>query len=61
MIVRRVTKVGGSLCVLVPRDIAEMVGLKATSSINLTIDGRRLLVEVDNSAPARQTRKRAKR
>jgi len=42
---RKVTRVGGSLGVLIPRDIAEAMGVGAGSPVRLTLVGRQMVVE----------------
>ena len=42
---RRVKQVGGSLGVLIPRDIAEAMDVKAGSEVRLTLVGRQVVVE----------------
>ncbi len=42
---RRVTKFGGSLGVVIPRDIAEAAGVKKGSPIRLTLVGRQIVIE----------------
>jgi antitoxin component of MazEF toxin-antitoxin module len=52
MTLRRVVKrVGGSLGVLIPRDIAEAMNVTAGSEIRLTLVGRQMVLEpVDDTA-----------
>lgn len=45
---RRVTKVGGSLGVLIPRDLAEAMGVEEDSPIRLSLVGRQLVVEPED-------------
>jgi antitoxin component of MazEF toxin-antitoxin module len=45
---RQVTKVGGSLGILVPRDMAEAMGVTKGSSVRLTLVGRQMVVEPDD-------------
>lgn len=46
MTVRRtVKKIGGSLAVLIPRDVAEMMNVSENSPIRMTLVGRQLVVE----------------
>lgn len=45
---RQVTKVGGSLGILVPRDIAEVMGITKGSAVRLSLVGRQLVVEPDD-------------
>ncbi|MFZ5478839.1 MAG: AbrB/MazE/SpoVT family DNA-binding domain-containing protein [Myxococcota bacterium] len=42
---RKVKKVGGSLGVLIPRDIAEAMSVEEGSPVRLTLVGRQLVVE----------------
>jgi antitoxin component of MazEF toxin-antitoxin module len=42
---RQVKKMGGSLGVLIPRDIAEAMGVKEGSDVLLTLVNRQLVVE----------------
>lgn len=42
---RRVTKFGGSLGVVIPRDIAEAAGVKKGSPIRLILVGRQIVIE----------------
>lgn len=42
---RRVVRVGGSLGVLLPRDLAEAMDVKAGSPVRLTLVGRQVVVE----------------
>src|SRR5947208_13553145 len=42
---RRVRRIGGSLGVLLPRDIAEAMGVKEGSEVRLTVVGRQVVVE----------------
>ena len=44
-VLRQVKKVGGSLGVLIPRDIAEAMNVKAGSEVRLTLVGRQVVVE----------------
>ena len=45
---RQVTKIGGSLGVLVPRDMAEAMGITQGSGVRLSLVGRQLVVEPDD-------------
>ena len=47
---RNVTRVGGSLGVLIPRDLAEAMGVKAGSPVRLTLVGRQMVVEPADDA-----------
>jgi antitoxin component of MazEF toxin-antitoxin module len=42
---RKVQRVGGSLGVLIPRDFAEAMSVKAGSEVRLTLVGRQVVVE----------------
>lgn len=42
---RQVKKVGGSLAVIIPRDLAEAMRVEAGSNIHLTLVGTQLLIE----------------
>src|SRR5207247_4138128 len=42
---RRVRRIGGSLGVLLPRDIAEAMDVKEGSEVRLTVVGRQVVVE----------------
>ena len=42
---RRVRRIGGSLGVLLPRDIAEAMAVKEGSEVRLTVVGRQVVVE----------------
>lgn len=42
---RRVKRIGGSLGVLIPRDIAEAMEVEAGSPVRLTLVGRQMVVE----------------
>jgi|GEM_PF-3510782 len=48
MVHRTITKVGGSLAVLIPRDVAEAMGIEASSPVRLSIVGRSLVVEPED-------------
>jgi antitoxin component of MazEF toxin-antitoxin module len=45
---RQITKIGGSLGVLVPRDMAEEMGIVQGSGVRLSLVGRQLVVEPDD-------------
>jgi antitoxin component of MazEF toxin-antitoxin module len=49
---RQVTKVGGSLGVIIPRDIAEAMGVASGSPVRLSIVGRQLVVEPEDDTPS---------
>ena len=42
---RKVQRVGGSLGILIPRDFAEAMEVKAGSKVRLTLVGRQVVVE----------------
>jgi antitoxin component of MazEF toxin-antitoxin module len=42
---RRVAKVGGSLGILIPRDIAEAMGVTEGSPVRLSLVGRQMVIE----------------
>jgi antitoxin component of MazEF toxin-antitoxin module len=44
-VLRRVKRVGGSLGVLIPRDIAEAMNVTEGSEVRLTLVGRQVVVE----------------
>ena len=51
---RRIKRVGGSLGVLIPRDIAEAMSVESGSEVRLTLVGRQMVVEpVDDEADDR--------
>jgi antitoxin component of MazEF toxin-antitoxin module len=45
---RTITKVGGSLAILIPRDLAEAMGVGASSPVRLSLVGRQLVVEPED-------------
>lgn len=49
---RRVTKVGGSLGILIPRDVAEVMGVREGTPVRMSLVGRQMVVEPeDDSLP----------
>jgi antitoxin component of MazEF toxin-antitoxin module len=49
---RRVAKVGGSLGILIPRDVAEAMGVAEGTPVRLSLVGRQMVVEPeDDSLP----------
>ena len=56
---REVKKVGGSLGVLIPRDIAESMNVKAGSEVRLTLVGRQMVIEPVEDAMDDDTFRRA--
>lgn len=45
---RTVKKIGGSLVVLIPRDVADMMNVTEGSPVSLTLTGRQLVVEPES-------------
>jgi antitoxin component of MazEF toxin-antitoxin module len=45
---RRITKVGGSLGVLIPRDVAEAMGVSEGSPVRLSLVGRQMVIEPED-------------
>jgi antitoxin component of MazEF toxin-antitoxin module len=45
---RTVKKIGGSLAVLIPRDVAEMMNVSEDSPVRITLVGRQLVVEPED-------------
>jgi len=45
---RRVTKVGGSLAVLIPRDVVDQMGVTEDSPVRLSVVGRQLVIEPED-------------
>lgn len=45
---RHVSKVGGSLSILIPRDAAEAMGIKEGSPVRLSLVGRQMVVEPED-------------
>ena len=56
---RRVTKVGGSLGVIIPRDVAEVIGVNEGSEICLHIVGRQLVIEPEDDKMSEKSFQRA--
>ena len=46
---RKVTKMGGSLGVVIPRDLAEAMGVTKGSSVRLTLVGKQMVIEPENN------------
>ena len=44
---RSIKKIGGSLAVLIPRDVAEMMGVTEDSTVRVSLVGRQLVMEPD--------------
>jgi antitoxin component of MazEF toxin-antitoxin module len=47
---RRVAKVGGSLGILIPRDLAEVMGVAEGTPVRLSLVGRQMVVEPEDDA-----------
>jgi antitoxin component of MazEF toxin-antitoxin module len=45
---RRVAKVGGSLGILIPRDLADVMGVKEGTPVRLSLVGRQMVVEPED-------------
>ena len=56
---RRVTKVGGSLGVLIPRDLAEVMGVQEGSQVRLSLVGRQMVIEPENDTVPEASFRRA--
>lgn len=56
---RYVTKIGGSLGILIPRDIAEAMGVEGGTPIRLALVGRQLVVEPIDDTMSEQVFQRA--
>ena len=49
---RRIARVGGSLGILIPRDVAEVMGVEEGTPVRLSLVGRQMVVEPeDDSLP----------
>ncbi len=49
---RRITQIGGSLGVTIPRDVAELMGVVGGSEVNMSLVGRQLVLEpTDDTIP----------
>ena len=49
MIVRSIKKVGGSLALLIPRDLAEAIGVSENTSVRVSTVGRQLVMDPDDN------------
>jgi len=56
---RKVTKVGGSLAVMIPRDLAEAMSVAAGDSVRLSLVGRQMVVEPEDDIMDAPTVQRA--
>jgi antitoxin component of MazEF toxin-antitoxin module len=45
---RRVAKVGGSLGILIPRDLADVMGVEEGTPVRLSLVGRQMVVEPED-------------
>ena len=45
---RKVKKIGGSLAVIIPRDLAESMGVEEDDDVRLSLIGRQLVVEPED-------------
>lgn len=45
---RTVKRIGGSLAVLIPRDVAEMMNVAEDSPVRMTLVGRQLVIEPED-------------
>lgn len=45
---RKVSRVGGSYAVIVPRDLAESMGVEENSPVRMTLVGRQLVIEPED-------------
>jgi antitoxin component of MazEF toxin-antitoxin module len=45
---RTVKKIGGSLAVLIPRDVADMMSVNEDSPVRMTLVGRQLVIEPED-------------
>lgn len=48
MMHRKISKVGGSLGILIPRDLAEMMGVSEGSPVRLSLVGRQMVIEPED-------------
>jgi antitoxin component of MazEF toxin-antitoxin module len=56
---RKVSKIGGSVGVFIPRDIAEAMGVDEGSLVRLSLVGRQLVIEPEDDAADDDTFRRA--
>jgi antitoxin component of MazEF toxin-antitoxin module len=56
---RRVKRVGGSLGVLIPRDLAEVMGVQEGSPVRLSMVGRQMVVEPEDDTVPEASFRRA--
>jgi len=56
---RRVTQIGGSVGVIIPRDFAEAMGVDSKSSVRVSLVGRQLVIEPDDDTIPQASFRRA--
>jgi antitoxin component of MazEF toxin-antitoxin module len=56
---RRISKIGGSLGILIPRDIAEAMDVSEGSEVRLSLVGRELVVEPEDDTLSEASFRRA--
>ena len=58
---RTVRRVGGSLTIIIPRDLAEMMGVTEGTPVSLTLTGRQLVIDPEDGVvrEVRDARSRA--
>jgi antitoxin component of MazEF toxin-antitoxin module len=56
---RRVSKVGGSLAVIIPRDVAELMQVRENTPVRLSNVGRQLVVEPEDDTASDASFRRA--
>jgi antitoxin component of MazEF toxin-antitoxin module len=56
---RRIKKVGGSLGILIPRDVAEAMGVRDGSPVRLSLVGRQMVVEPEDDTVPEASFRRA--
>ena len=47
---KKVIQVGGSLAVVIPKDLAEMMEVKVNSPVRLSLVGRQMVIEPEDDA-----------
>lgn len=58
---RKLSQVGGSIALIVPRDIADAIGIGAASSVSITVVGRSLVIDPDDDTLSEKGFRRALR
>lgn len=56
---RKISQVGGSLAVIIPRDVAEAMGVEAGAPVRLSLVGRQMVVEPEDDTIDKDTFRRA--